>query len=87
MSPIKIWPKNFGLMSHTQPNGMCYSHFSNGVRNSRRNGADYQNWACTYRGADCIQNIIHEKCGHSMVNGFEIKMMVKSGAIKFLGLF
>ena len=24
MSPIKILPKNFGLMSHTQPNGMCY---------------------------------------------------------------
>ena len=30
----------------------------------------------------CRQNIVHEKMGGSMVNGFDIKMMVKSSAIK-----
>ena len=28
---------------------MCYLHFGNGVRNSRRNGTDYFNGVCTYR--------------------------------------
>ena len=30
----------------------------------------------------CRQNIVHEKMGGSMVNGFDIKMMGKSNAIK-----
>ena len=30
------------------------------------------------------QNSIHEKCGHSMLNGFEIKKIVKSGAIEIV---
>ena len=32
----------------------------------------------------CIQFIMHEKCGHSMVNSFEKKMMVKSHAIEIV---
>ena len=31
---------------------------------------------------NCRQNIMHEKCGHSMANDFEIKMTVKSGAVE-----
>ena len=32
---------------------------------------------------NCRHKIMHEKCEQSMANGFEIKIMVKSGAIDF----
>ena len=75
MSPSQITPKNFGLMSHTQPNGMCYSQISNRILNIRRNGTDYQNWACTYGGVDCIQNIIHEKCALLLFYGKMLRIV------------
>ena len=33
---------------------------------------------------NCRHNIMHEKCGRSMDNSFEIKIMVKSGAIEIV---
>ena len=37
---------------------------------------------CNEVHTSCRQNIVHEKMGGSMVNGFDIKMMVKSSAMK-----